>query len=286
MLALVAAGAIGYGRGLVAPSAGEVLRSDERPPILFLRAFSDDRRGLSEMAGRTIGLGPAQERTFEEALSRTLEACGPVVAIGRPGELIPPAGAARTSVSNETWPEYVKDLMAQSKLIVMVIGVINDVDKGLGWEVRTLFEMNTPEKVVLVAPQLPDAEVRERWNKYSELSQGKLPLYQPGTLVATFSSDWTCSVSKGSMKRRAKEYEAALSQLITTVGSAPGPLRVATVIGSLVGAAFGAFIAPAIVWLGFAGTAGAIDKARPTMIVAFVVGLVIGGVLGFRIRRV
>jgi hypothetical protein len=293
LLALVAVQAIGYGRGLVTPSAAEVLRRDERPPILFLRAFSDDRRELSELAGRII-VRPGQERTFEETLSRTLEACGPVVAIGRPGELIAPAGAARESLGNETWRERVKDLMAQSKLIVMLMGVIKkDVDDGLGWEVRTLFEMNMPEKTVLIAPQLPEAEVQERWNKYSEVSQGKLPLYQSGALLATFSSDWTCNVSLGSKKRRAKEDDAALLPCSTTVGSATGPFRGVRILGSLAGAVFGGLIAAAVVWFGFDLATGPIDKMGiipryrpPVMVVAALVGLLIGGVLGYRIKRV
>ncbi len=41
--------------------------------------------------------------TLEEAAEKILNAWGPVIAIGRPGEGLPPAGAAREYVAGDAW---------------------------------------------------------------------------------------------------------------------------------------------------------------------------------------
>src|SRR5687768_5026456 len=86
------------------------LRSDRRPPILFLRSFKDDSFGnrLRE-----------DWRTPEELLVSVLGATGPVVAVGMPKEKLPILGAVRLYFEDDEWQKQVSALMKMSRLVVI-----------------------------------------------------------------------------------------------------------------------------------------------------------------------
>ena len=98
----------------------EVLRSDSRPPVLYLRSFGDDavplpiiasaRRPLFELFS-IRGADP-----FEECVAWELDSYGPVVSVGRPGGSLASLGAAREHLSNETWHGEISDRMRSSRL--------------------------------------------------------------------------------------------------------------------------------------------------------------------------
>lgn len=145
-------------------SLGQVLKADQRPPMLFLRSFEDDHMQLASrrkpmlwpLALRRLGA----EESFEEALTIALTDVGPVVAIGRPGEQGAPVGAAREYVSNEDWQQRVEGLIAQAALIVVVIGDT----KGLAWEVERLLTPGVRDKVLFAVPPVTDGEAERRWS--------------------------------------------------------------------------------------------------------------------------
>jgi hypothetical protein len=169
--------------------------------VLLLRAFSDDAMSLqrhlssfpiTDNKGRLmfdVGL------TFEEMISGMFGRLGPVLAIGRPGEALPPLGAARFWIRHDRWQEVVDHLLDASQLIVMVMGDIRGED-GLAWEVRRIFASEDPTKVVLFMPPIAEDQAALRWQKYGRLSEGKLPPYRGGELAATFSNDWSCRVAR------------------------------------------------------------------------------------------
>jgi hypothetical protein len=76
----------------------DVLSKDPREPVLFPRQFGDD-----DVRHEDPTLPLSFARTFEERMVRALGAIGSVVAIGRPGDHLPPPGAARIYLSNEAW---------------------------------------------------------------------------------------------------------------------------------------------------------------------------------------
>jgi hypothetical protein len=80
-------------RRVRAPDAADVLCEDRRPPVLLLRAFRADE--LEADAAKPSDL----PITFEEFIVQPLERYGPVVAIGRPGDPLPPLGAYREYVA-------------------------------------------------------------------------------------------------------------------------------------------------------------------------------------------
>lgn len=118
-----------------APTAAEAMAADPRPPVLYLRSFADDGTQLLDAE-----LGPIARRwvtllalpTAEEQSTAALDAVGPVVAIGKPGEPLPELGAARLYVGDDRWQAEVLALLDRAALVVLRIGS----SPGLLWEIE------------------------------------------------------------------------------------------------------------------------------------------------------
>ena len=107
----------------------------ELPPVLYLRSFEDDAT-TSAFKGAL---------TEEENLVRALAHIGPVVAIGKPGEELPLAGASRFYVPDDCWQERVAELVGRARLVVIRTGL----SPGLMWELRTVLKLSEPSRVLL-----------------------------------------------------------------------------------------------------------------------------------------
>lgn len=124
---------------------------DKRPPVLYLRSFSEDydddpyRRDM---------------RTPEEILTRALETAGPFVAIGKPGERLPLLGATRIYLPAGSWQEGVRHLMRVAQLVV----IQPDISSGLLWETEAARGTVRPERLLisLLAWGRQDALTRRR----------------------------------------------------------------------------------------------------------------------------
>ena len=130
-----------YTRRLGSIDARRLLERDSRPPVLYLRAFGDDRLRLWTA---TLGRSSLIERftlrrfdRFEEVLVRRLSQYGPVIAVNPPGTKLAPLGAARQTIENAEWHEEVAGWMAACALIVFLTPPI-EVREGLRWELRTV----------------------------------------------------------------------------------------------------------------------------------------------------
>jgi len=113
-----------------------VLSDDWRAPVLFLRQFGDD--------GARDDMDFPQ--TSEERLEQALGSVGPVIAIGRPGDKVPPPGAARTYVAHESWQEKVADYIDRAEMIALQIGDT----PGIRWEDAQVVARAKPSRVVLI----------------------------------------------------------------------------------------------------------------------------------------
>jgi hypothetical protein len=195
-------GMLNHARSLASPRATELLQEDTRQPVLFLRSFADEHLGrgnpdkdllvlLALLFEPLTGDGYVQQPapSFEAIVQRLFRKVGPIITIGIPGERNPPPGAARLWVSDSEWQGKVEELLQQCQRVVLSVGRTTGKD-GLAWEVRKVFTLQTPEKLVILAPPLPETVIAERWNTIAELSEGRLPWYQPRYLVATFSPGW------------------------------------------------------------------------------------------------
>ena len=183
--------------GSRAASAGSALATDgaqraqaaiaerQERPILYLRSFDVDaqigRRSLAQfvIAGLSNLFVPP---TPEERLARRFAKFGPVIAIGRPGEDMPPLGAARFYVSHDRWQEKVADVARVSQLVVWVSGVT----EGLRWEISHLLGSLPPTRLVLWAhPHLLNlnADQREaKWRLFVERLGSLFPRRLPEKL--------------------------------------------------------------------------------------------------------
>jgi len=119
----------------VMPGGGQLADTDP-PAVLYLRSFDKDATAAK--------LGGAF--TEEESLTQLLSSFGPVVAIGRPGESLPEAGARRMYVNDSEWQTTVEGLMQRSRLVAIRTGRSG----GLRWELRKCFELLSPERLLLV----------------------------------------------------------------------------------------------------------------------------------------
>ena len=140
--------------------ADERRRADERAPVLVLRSFTDDQiqfeRGLSRLLN-------ARQPSFEQLVTRECEALGPVIAIGQPGEALPPLGAARDYPRDADWQTVVRRLMEEAEILVFILGET----EGLAWELRTAVEtLDRKDSVLVVIPPLEPSMLESRWRHF------------------------------------------------------------------------------------------------------------------------
>lgn len=137
------------------------LRRLGAPEVLYLRSFVDDGlRVRSERRSRT-GLErwlPWPSERFEDVLLRGFERMGPVIAIGRPGTDQTELGAARDLVIGADWLSAVRAEMDSVAFIVVVLGP----GEGLRTELLTLCERERLDRVCVVVPPVPRADVAAR----------------------------------------------------------------------------------------------------------------------------
>jgi hypothetical protein len=234
------------GRRLVARHAADAMGRDSRPPVLLLRSFTDDAMELerphSTMFGSTVV-------TFEEVLEEVCSWYGPVIAIGRPGETLPPLGAARLWVDHGSWQQKVATLLGDCGAVVMIMGAIKGKD-GLAWEVETVCKLGLLGKLILVMPPLKDeGEVKARWRSYEGLTQGRLPPYQGGETVATFDPSGRCDVVRqtagwgGGFHRDRKGYKRLLQAPLRRLAGKPRRPLAVTLSRAVAAVTFGVVVA-------------------------------------------
>jgi hypothetical protein len=136
-------------------SLKQVRLEDKRRPVLFLRSFKDDQGSLESAKApwliRLVDPGSISTN-IEHLLIKNLDHVGPVVAIGNPGDKLPPLGAARDYVKEnfvgESWHDVVSALIRECTLIVMALGD----SEGLHWEIETIRKCKMLHKLVILIP--------------------------------------------------------------------------------------------------------------------------------------
>jgi hypothetical protein len=128
---------IALGKRLSSPGAKKALAEDRRAPVLLLRSFTQDRTSLFAAD------------TLEAHLAAALREIGPVIAVGRPHEGLPPEGADRIYYQDEEWRRRVELDMSRAQVLVIRVGTT----PNLLWEIRAAFCVATPERTLLVLPE-------------------------------------------------------------------------------------------------------------------------------------
>lgn len=140
-------------RRYVQIDAQALLRVDHRPPILFLRSFEDEEKLNYKQMGQALF-----DYSLETRLSRHFMHFGPFVAIGSPGEELPPLGAARIQLTDADWQSQVRRWMADAQAILMYCGNTYWVN----WELAMLARRNRMNKVILLFPPRRGWTVRSK----------------------------------------------------------------------------------------------------------------------------
>jgi TM2 domain-containing membrane protein YozV len=138
-----------------ARTAEEVLASDPRRPVVYLRSFGVDDQfqittsglwaRIMALLNYVASVSPEQEMAF------FMERIGPVVAIGKPGERLPELGAARLYVEDDEWRRVVGNFMNDAALVVIRAGET----ANLWWETEEALTRCSPERVMIVALEPP-----------------------------------------------------------------------------------------------------------------------------------
>lgn len=212
-------------------SVDRFLARDNRPHLLYLRSFDEDR--LKIVAGLTRRgivhrLSPLRRVNFEEILVRCLSRFGPVIAISPPGQVLPKLGAAKVSLSNETWQSQVQH-WTNNALAVVMSATPSDVRPGLAWEIDHVAQ-TIPNRLMLVRAPWPTKKLVLRWQAFMQYGK-RWDLFRsiPGGCVqegaqllvhsekgwesfgARTASDWTYAASiTSAMRSVALLWEAEL----------------------------------------------------------------------------
>jgi hypothetical protein len=146
--------------------------NDKRYPIILLRSFADDYVFSESWAHSKSWLpfswGATRSDSFEEVVVSQLAVHGPVLATGRPGEILPPPGAAREYMSHAEWQSRVTELIDESALIVVYVGTT----PGLVWELNEITRRAVENKVLLLLPPLDQgsaANKAHRWQTFQRM---------------------------------------------------------------------------------------------------------------------
>jgi len=160
-------------------TAVEASRRDPRAPAVLLRSFADDMLKLKPplLSGKIV-----RENSFEEIITDQLWVRGPVIAIGRPREAIPPAGAARSYFSDAEWQGQAERMVGESQVIAMIVGIT----EGLGWEVRRVLRLHMLRKLLLIFPPVSAGESVDRWMTFlSHIDDARLVAALEGITART-----------------------------------------------------------------------------------------------------
>ncbi len=141
----------------IAPQASEALAQDGRRPILWLRSFASDDREAACIIDQDVPL------TFEQMVTESLSKYGPVVAIGRPGEELPPLGALREYVGDD-WQIRVRELLSSAAVVVAIL----DDTPGLLWELKQIVDLGLHQRLILIIPAGQPEELERKWRAFHE----------------------------------------------------------------------------------------------------------------------
>ncbi len=209
----------------------EVLRSDSRPPVLYLRSFGDDavplpiiasaRRPLFELFS-IRGADP-----FEECVAWELDSYGPVVSVGRPGGSLASLGAAREHLSNETWHGEISDRMRNAGSIALAPGET----AGLAWELEEIVTGGHLRKTIFVFPPLAPSELARRWAHTSSILRsagaivGDLPAPHGIVHTVQIGPDDTVRATCADTRDEAT-YRVSVDRALETAGVMPSNIAV------------------------------------------------------------
>jgi len=201
-------------------SAEEVIADHDYRPLLFLRSFQDEN---AQARPRKLFQWLFRIRPrLEEFLVNRVSRLGPAVAIGLPGERVPPLGALRAYYADDQWQGAVLGWMQRSYAIV----VLGGISQHVLWELREVLRRDLAGRLVLIIP--PDAALdarRTRWSVLRHVAQrtpweASLASLAPERLLAVvFDRGGRVLAIEGSTEHQS-DYEFALQVAVSALAGA------------------------------------------------------------------
>ncbi len=159
-------------RRLKEPSVSEIIATDGRAPVLYLRPFNQESQffviGRKERYGgwaKSLHARWSQENqnigiTCEEYLADALnESIGPFLALGSPEDYVPPDGATRTYASDIGWKDRFRELAQRAICILVEVGRSGN----LRWEFEQLRSDGLAQKLFVIIPPKRQPRTRLAW---------------------------------------------------------------------------------------------------------------------------
>lgn len=199
-------------------------------PVLMLRTFGDDHIEMHvkrrDRAGFLDGLLLKHRERFEELITLNLSKYGPPIAVGMPGQILPPGlGAQRYTYSDDTWQDAVKTHADNARYICLTVGRT----AGLSWEMGLVSESEYLHKTVFVIPPVDPTELRLRLHLFSLAYCLPKEILQPVAncpstpLAICWPKGWTEPFIAHSRKADDISYDVALDACIKMLRNPPDP---------------------------------------------------------------
>lgn len=166
--------------------AEEVLATDARAPVLFLRSFSNDENTIRERRSLEFSLLPSMRA--EEYLT-AFNRLGPLIAIGRPGEALPNLGAHKMYIENELWENKVIELFENSKAVIVMLG---NLTGGVNWELNQARQLLSPSQLFIYFPYRQQREKRYTFYKehLEKVFNCRFPPHLGNAYFIRFTDEW------------------------------------------------------------------------------------------------
>ncbi len=179
------------GLKLLAPTAEEAIQNDTRPPVLYLRSFQDDSKGVPVMRAADWSFPESEE----QEIAAVFRVIGPVVAIGSPWDSLPILGASRLYVDAGDWQAKVGELMGKACIVLFRAGLT----PGFWWEIQRAAKTFPLERAVFLLPSAWDEPSRKAFAQKLQETIGRPVPALPETkktfgsigAVLTFEPDGT-----------------------------------------------------------------------------------------------
>lgn len=148
-----------------------------RGDVLLLRSFDDDSvriRAMDTHLG-SLNLLLGNRVRFEEYVATTVAQNSDLIAIGKPGEPLPPLGAARTYFADDEWQNAIDTTVRRAGAVIMLTAGTS----GFEWELNLLRRTGHLAKtLILIPPVSADDEIGRIQDLFSRLGISTLERIQ------------------------------------------------------------------------------------------------------------
>ena len=180
------------------PTFDRIAEIDNRPPVLFLRPFNEDKSRTYDVI--LAGESTVTTQGTSEDFLLALNAIGPFVSIGEPNWEsrmgMFPQGAYRIFVKNQGWQKKVAELLSKSRLVVLTVGE----SAGIEWEIEAVKNNVNHTSLLLYLPPRPTEALTKKgrakkekafYEEFKAMIEKRFPIHLPNFQDAIYIIGFT-----------------------------------------------------------------------------------------------